>query len=172
MDTLFIYVKHRLKEKDIKNMRVFIKCAQEPSTQIHLRINYGMDSQTLFVKLFENYMFSEEQFYEISTFGKLDEVLTLIIKSMLKRFFKNQSGLTFDIVICEKDVHPNLSHGTTLTIESDLFNNDECPVCRSTWCLKTKVILDCKHCICSDCLLGIVRSSTNNTNCPVCRAQF
>ena len=54
----------------------------------------------------------------------------------------------------------------------DHFNTENCPVCLDAYdsFKKNYVTTECKHIVCSDCMIEIVKRKKNN--CPCCRAPF
>lgn len=175
MDTLSIYIKHRLKNyglTSITDYRIYVYCVNMPSNQLHISVAHDMkkSEDELNVIFYDKYIRAEEKAIPISTYGEKEVILAELIKTIIKQNFNSDNDLEFQINVCPKDVHPNLSSSVMYVLKNKKFQDEDCPICKVSWNFKNAIVLPCKHTICNNCLFMILKNGSEL--CPVCRAPF
>ena len=172
VDALNIYIKHKMSTILFDKVCVYIMCKQVPSSQLLLTFhkestgNFYMNTT-----IFEKYIKLESKDTEISQFGNPEEIITTLIKFQITALFKSSDNdLDFIISMCRETDDPNITNTILYRLDRTGFNLDECPICRIPWSIKNPINLPCKHKVCCDCMMGLVRNHSDT--CPVCRAPY
>jgi hypothetical protein len=170
MDTLTIYVKTKLASLPLFNAAIYVNCKQIPSNQLLLTFSRIETKTYMNICYFEKYLKIEEKAFEISSFGKSDDIVTTLLKFQIKSLYKGDNDLEFNVAICHRTEDPNLVNSTIYRLPRGGYNLDECPICNVNWRVKNPINLPCNHKVCCDCMLSLVKNDTDT--CPVCRGPF
>lgn len=172
VDALNIYIKHKMNTILFDKVCVFIMCKQMPSSQ--LLLTFHKDNTGSFfmnTTIFEKYIKAESKETEISNFGKIEDIISTLIKFQISSLYNaTDKNLEFIISMCREKDDPNSTNTILYKLDISGYNLDECPICRIPWTIKNPINLPCKHKVCCECMLGLVRNHSDT--CPVCRAPY
>lgn len=125
-----------------------------------------------------NYIKTTENFFKISPYGHLSQLLSKLILYIMKQNIPIKEKK----IICVKMdiISPNnllrnvtINDSVEITIdktEEGALVNNECPVCLSSFKQKERITLKCFHKICRDCLFSSLENKLYT--CPICRGEL
>jgi hypothetical protein len=170
MDTLSIYVKSKLASLPLLNAHVHVSCKQNPSSQLLISFSKLENKYYMMIKYYEKYIKLDDKPFEITGFGKPEDIVVTLLKYQINTLFKGDNDLDFIISICHHTEDPNLVTTTTYRLPRTGYNLEECPICNVNWRIKNPINFPCNHKVCCDCMLSLIKNDTET--CPVCRAPF
>jgi len=172
MNSLFIFLKHKLNNKNLLDTHIYCRLKQNESIQYWFRFapSYNTLDMSMHVTSYNKYIRENERCVKISHFGKIEHIVYELLLSQLTHL-STDTKLIIGIKFDDDPMPTNDLIEVDINIAPQGFNLDECPVCKSPWITtQSPILLNCEHRICVECLLGIVRSGSNS--CPVCREIF
>jgi hypothetical protein len=170
MDSLLIYLKHRLKNRDLLDTSVYCRLKEDESIQYWFSFTktYNSPHIILTVSYYKNYIKESESPMRISDFGKIENIIHSLIIANIKN--EKETDIIIGIRLTDEPT-PNENVFKFRLNKKDVgYASDECPVCKLSWIAINPILLPCNHSICSECLMGILHN--NGSNCPLCRSTF
>jgi len=173
MDLLNLYIKTNIKTTKLIDITVYCRLKRAEGTQYWFTfINaYNPYEYLLVIKKYKNYLKESETNKKISHFGKLENIISSLVKHELELYTPIDKELVYLIGVglnheipTEKLLEYKVNH------YHKGYNLDGCPVCKGSWVTQHAIPLSCKHRVCIDCIFGIIKN--NGTSCPICRKPF
>ena len=171
------FVKGHTRELDIEDLLIVCVDTSNKSKQVHINFEKGND---IFYKIgnityFDNYLKLNQETFEFSHVGKVDDIVLVIVKQILFKITPVKTTQSYIIGITSQtdnwDI--DISRGCLYKIdktEDGCDENNMCPICYLDFNNKEKLTLKCNHCICSECFWSSIEN--NLLTCPLCRQSF